>query len=193
VTTVQRCLLTSIVLAVLPCTAVAQELLSPSFRIPAHTLNSGCVSEPDLGSPSFQGGGCLGELGAMVHTSSSFRMLAGYCAQEHWLKTGTTVDVPDGPPSVAATFMSSPMPNPATGTASIDLAIRQGDVASLRLYDVSGRVVRTWFTGMRGPVRQTFVLDRKGDNGSPLEAGLYFVRMHSNARTTSHKLVLLGN
>ncbi len=91
------------------------------------------------------------------------------------LHTGGTTAVGDQPPS--ATMLYAPFPNPIAGRATVrfDLA-RAGDVA-LEVFDLSGRRAATLMRGPLQPGRYSVQWNGLGENGAPVRAGLYFVRL----------------
>jgi hypothetical protein len=63
--------------------------------------------------------------------------------------------------------------------------------ASLRIYDLGGRLVRTLVDGDRGPGRHEVLWDGKGDRGSELTAGVYFCRLEAGGGSVRGKIVLV--
>ena len=90
------------------------------------------------------------------------------------LGQGTTA-VDDAPPT--ATLLYAPFPNPIAGRATLrfDLA-RAGDVA-LEVFDLSGRRASTLLRGALEPGRYSVPWNGLGEDGVPVRAGLYFVRL----------------
>jgi hypothetical protein len=89
--------------------------------------------------------------------------------------TSGTVAVGDQRPQF--TRLYAPMPNPLAGggTVRFDLA-RAADVA-IEVFDLSGRRVATIAHGAFEAGVHTRRWDARRDDGSPAEAGLYFIRM----------------
>ncbi|MBN2171216.1 MAG: T9SS type A sorting domain-containing protein [Candidatus Krumholzibacteriota bacterium] len=63
--------------------------------------------------------------------------------------------------------------------------------AALRVYDVSGRLVRTLIDGPLGAGGHTVVWDGRDDAGRPLATGVYLARLESAGRVETRKLTLL--
>lgn len=93
------------------------------------------------------------------------------------LEGGGTTAVDDAPP--AATLLYAPYPNPLAGRATVrfDLA-RAGDVA-LEIFDLGGRRASTLVRGALEPGRYSLQWNGLGEDGVPVRAGLYFVRLTS--------------
>lgn len=106
--------------------------------------------------------------------------------------TPTPVIGVDGPRVTLVDFLAPARPNPASGSTVIEfgLPVEQDQVA-LRLYDVSGRVVRTLFDSQlhAGVFRQTW--DLRNDAGSRVPAGMYFYRLSTGSFKAVRKLIVL--
>lgn len=88
--------------------------------------------------------------------------------------SGTT-GVEDTPP--AATLLFAPYPNPLAGRATVRFDVaRAGDVA-LEVFDLSGRRASTLLKGALEPGRYSVQWNGLGEDGAPVRAGLYFVRL----------------
>jgi hypothetical protein len=90
------------------------------------------------------------------------------------LGQGTTA-VDEAPPT--ATLLYAPFPNPIAGRSTVrfDLA-RAGDV-SLEVFDLSGRRASTLLRGAHEPGRYSIPWNGLGEDGAPVRAGVYFVRL----------------
>ena len=82
--------------------------------------------------------------------------------------------------------ITSVHPNPFNPTATIEFTLSTTQRMTLRVFDVTGRVVATLADGVYEPGdhRLTF-------NGTNLATGLYFARLESGANITTAKLLLL--
>lgn len=91
------------------------------------------------------------------------------------LQASGTTGVGDAPP--VATLLYAPFPNPIAGRATVrfDLA-RAGDVA-VEVFDLSGRRASTLLRGALQPGRYSVRWNGLGEDGAPVHAGLYFVRL----------------
>lgn len=96
-----------------------------------------------------------------------------------------------GPPSpnegarVQTLRLRAPAPNPVRGPVRIRFATPERQTASLRLYDMLGRVVRT-FGGGRVKGRQEVRADLSG-----LASGAYFLRLRSEGDTRTRRITVV--
>ncbi len=79
-------------------------------------------------------------------------------------------------------------PNPFNAVAVIDFSLPEGISAELRIYDVSGRLVRGFEIG---GTMKSVVWDGQSDSGADLPSGVYFARILSEKGSDSAKLILL--
>jgi hypothetical protein len=84
------------------------------------------------------------------------------------------------------------VPNPFNPTTVIRYGVPEwgGDV-TLRIYDVSGRLVRTLVDGTEGPGVKTVTWDGRNDRGQTVSSGVYFYRMTAPGFEMTQKMVLL--
>jgi photosystem II stability/assembly factor-like uncharacterized protein len=89
-------------------------------------------------------------------------------------------------PVVAQSYALASYPNPFNPATEIRFSLPQAGIASLIVYDVTGRVVATLAEGLlaAGEHHRTF-------NGAALPSGLYFARLSAGSYHTTQKLVLL--
>jgi len=90
-------------------------------------------------------------------------------------------------PVEAAFGLSAVHPNPLRGPLSVDFAIAAAGPASLRLYDVRGRLVRSMDVSAFGPGSHSVVM-RSGESLAP---GVYVVRLAQGAKTSERKIAVL--
>jgi hypothetical protein len=62
---------------------------------------------------------------------------------------------------------------------------------SLKIYDISGRLVKTLIDECQSPGRYTVRWDGRDDSGNRLSAGIYFVKFNSDGFTSTRKIVIL--
>jgi flagellar hook assembly protein FlgD len=62
---------------------------------------------------------------------------------------------------------------------------------SLRVYDVSGKLVRVIVEGKRSALHYREVWDGKDDGGAAVASGVYFYRLTAGNYTHTRKMVLL--
>jgi hypothetical protein len=82
--------------------------------------------------------------------------------------------------------LSPPFPNPFNPSTVISYQLPVAGPVSLKVYDLSGRLVSTLLNGFKTPGYHEVTFD-----GSRLASGLYFVRMQAGDFTAVQKLILL--
>ncbi len=95
-------------------------------------------------------------------------------------------------PEVPAAFrLVGNLPNPFNPVTKIAYEMpREADVA-IRIYDVSGRLVRTLVDQRIEPGRHEAVWNGRNDTGEPVGSGVYFCTMDAEGFHGSHKMTLL--
>jgi hypothetical protein len=102
------------------------------------------------------------------------------------LENGEAFTGVDGPASVSLEVAS-----PASGQCAFTLAGPSGERASLRVYDVSGRLVATVFDGRLSEDGETFVWSGLDESGRHTASGVYFALVESGGVSRTAKLVYI--
>jgi flagellar hook assembly protein FlgD len=92
-------------------------------------------------------------------------------------------------PSQQAVQLSITGANPGASSA-LRFSIPAAGHVSLKVYDVSGRLVRTLVNQDAAAGSFTQRWDGYGDDGARAGAGVYFVRLSAAGQTTDRKVVL---
>ncbi|MEJ2722845.1 MAG: FlgD immunoglobulin-like domain containing protein, partial [bacterium] len=96
------------------------------------------------------------------------------------------------PPLPEAFALYQNNPNPFNPSTSIRFDVPSaGAVVTLRIWDVSGRLVRTLVDEIVGGGLQERTWDGKDASGNPVGSGIYFYRLTAGNRTLTRKMVLL--
>jgi len=82
-------------------------------------------------------------------------------------------------------------PNPFHGATAIGFSLPKGETASLKLYDIAGRLIRTLHDGPLAAGRHVRVWDGRMDRGGLAAPGVYFSRLEAGGKVLSQKLVML--
>ncbi|MCH7548612.1 MAG: T9SS type A sorting domain-containing protein [Candidatus Krumholzibacteriota bacterium] len=82
-------------------------------------------------------------------------------------------------------------PNPFNPTTTIRFTLDRDAMVSLRVFDVSGRSVRTLIRSRRPAGANSVVWDGTGDNGEPVASGVYIFRLDSGKATRTVKGTLI--
>jgi hypothetical protein len=92
-------------------------------------------------------------------------------------------------PSLARLLRNYPNPfNPAT---TVEFTLDRDAMASLRVYDVSGRLVRTLLDSYLAAGRRSVTWDGRDDAGHGVASGAYFLRLEAGGRFLSRTVNLL--
>jgi hypothetical protein len=81
-------------------------------------------------------------------------------------------------------------PSPFSASARVNWQMKQAGTAELRVYDASGRVVRSLASGPCPAGSHTTVWNGADDAGRKLALGVYFVRLATPGQTVKVKTVL---
>ncbi len=108
---------------------------------------------------------------------------------------GDTLPPPPPPPPPAPGEFALQLlvaPQPAIGTATISITPTSRARISVRIHDLTGRVVRTLLEGSdRAAGRHDLFWDGLEDSGREAPAGIYVVRADTEQLSRSHRLVLI--
>ncbi len=90
-----------------------------------------------------------------------------------------------------ATALSRNFPNPFNPVTRLKFALKEKGPVSLRVYDVSGRLVRVLVDEVREAGSYEAVWDGTNDEGRGIASGIYFCRMEAGEYERTLKMVLL--
>ncbi|MFZ1946217.1 MAG: T9SS type A sorting domain-containing protein, partial [bacterium] len=126
--------------------------------------------------------------GQTVIAYSSFTHAPDYGSSRIWANSyGTASGVPwDGLPGEPAKRLVI-TPNPAIGRVAFEVRLEPGEAASLKIFDVEGRLVAT-LLDKAGPAEDMRSVEIESDITAP---GIYFCRLEHSGRTEVRKLVVL--
>jgi hypothetical protein len=82
-------------------------------------------------------------------------------------------------------------PSPLNRTASISYEVLHEGHVSLRVYDAAGRLVCTLVSDSRGAGRHETTWDRTADDGRPVAAGVYFLRLEQRGQAWVEKTLVV--
>jgi hypothetical protein len=107
------------------------------------------------------------------------------------IATGIAGDVPR---SSSRAVLARNVPNPFNPSTRIAYTIPEGAGAlpvSLRVYDLSGRLVRVLADGPEGPGTRAATWDGLDERGRSVSSGVYFYRLRWNGQEETKRMVLL--
>jgi len=87
--------------------------------------------------------------------------------------------------------LAQPWPNPASSTVNFRLAAAPDSQVDLNVYDVAGRRVYGWRGRVSAAGDRTLEWNLRDFNGTELQSGIYFVRLHSADGTLVRRFVRL--
>ncbi len=82
-------------------------------------------------------------------------------------------------------------PNPFNPATTINFSVANEGFVSLRIYDTSGRLVKSLVARHLPAGPQTFAWDGTNRNGRPVASGVYFYELRSGADVATNKMVVL--
>jgi hypothetical protein len=82
-------------------------------------------------------------------------------------------------------------PNPFVGATTVLFSVPQEGRAVVRVYDVSGRLVRTLDDSLREPGPHEVRWNGRNGDGDAVASGVYFVRLEAAGHSKTRKVVLL--
>jgi len=143
-----------------------------------------------------------GEMDAGSHVLALTESEAAMASGDRILRVSAASSYPDGPTATAQTRLGAATgisefgllghsPNPGGPITRIAFALPSGGgIATLTVYDASGRQVR--LLGDRfAPGIQQVTWDGTNDRGHDVPAGVYFYRLEAGARSWTRKLVMV--
>jgi hypothetical protein len=107
-----------------------------------------------------------------------------------WMNNLTNVDVT---PSDAPRFtkLAQNYPNPFNPSTTIKFELKEKGFVTLKVYDASGRLVRTLVEGERDAAAHSVDWDGANDRGGAVASGIYFYKMETKGFGQTKKMVLL--
>lgn len=106
-----------------------------------------------------------------------------------FLRSPSILSADDRGPTPVAVSLSAIRPNPMRGQASISFTVGQAGPVQMRLFDVSGRLVRVLQEGQLAEGAHEITWDGRNDSGHNVGAGIYFVRLRGGGVEETRRLV----
>ncbi len=97
----------------------------------------------------------------------------------------------DDPAPRLSSYLSQNFPNPFNPATTIQYGVEKKGPVSLKIYDVSGRLVRTLVNSTMEAGDYRIVWDGRGEGGKNVASGVYFARIETPGFAKTKKLVLL--
>jgi N-acetylneuraminic acid mutarotase len=98
--------------------------------------------------------------------------------------------VEDGNNIVNMTLLDAVKPNPIKGIAHISFNIAKPSMANLRIYDASGRIIKTLLSSNLESGAYNLTWNGRDDNDRAVAEGVYFYTLETDNHSSTKKLVL---
>jgi serine protease AprX len=105
--------------------------------------------------------------------------------------SGDLIDGPQVQSSVPSKFSLNNFPNPFNPSTTIVVESHQREEAEIAVFNILGQLVKTLFHGVVDPGTRHYRWDGIDERGVSVAAGVYIVRLKTNATLLSTKLILL--
>jgi hypothetical protein len=144
---------------------------------------------PSAGSPAINAGDNAAPYIQSVDLDGNARVLDGVVdmgAYEYDPATGVA-NAPEYTNRLGQNY-----PNPFNPTTTIEYSIARPGHVTLRVYDVTGRPVRTLVDEVQTPGQMRLVRwDGRSDTGNPVASGVYLYRLEAPGLTRTNKMVMV--
>ena len=95
------------------------------------------------------------------------------------------------PPVPSRLHLAQNHPNPFNPLTTVTFTLEKAGIASLRIFDASGRLVRTLFTDYRDSGAHAVLWDGRDDGGRQVGDGVYLYRLDAAGDSDARKMVLV--
>ncbi|MBN2587788.1 MAG: hypothetical protein JXR55_10890 [Candidatus Fermentibacteraceae bacterium] len=102
-----------------------------------------------------------------------------------------STELAEGPAAAGRPMSMEAGPSPCFGTLGIRCFLPEAGVYGLDIYNISGRVVRSFDIESAGG-DESLVWDGRDDTGTPLSSGIYYLRLRARGPSLVRSVVILG-
>jgi hypothetical protein len=142
----------------------------------------------EMAGSSYKCGATAGQTAAGQLTGTSYWALIGFWQPEGQTGVREQAYSPNQGPLV--TRLYTPQPNPFRTHLAVRYSLATEGRTTLRVHDLTGRVVRTLANGVMRPGRYSARWNGTDDRGRELARGVYFCRLTAGDYRATEKLVL---
>jgi len=142
----------------------------------------------EMSSSAYKCGSTVGQTAAGQITGTSCWALIGFWQPEG--QTGVREQAYSPSQGPLRTRLYVPQPNPFRTHLAIRYSLATGGPVTLRVHDLTGRVVGTLADGEMRPGRYSLSWSGTDDRGRELARGVYFCRFSAGDYRATEKLVL---
>jgi hypothetical protein len=108
----------------------------------------------------------------------------------HFFWSNMVSGVEDETPA-GAFMLAGPYPNPVKSTTRLEFNIPDNGDATLHLYDISGRLVRSLIDGPVSKGSHQVTWDGRAEDGTQVEAGIYWARLTTEDGARTRKIIVV--
>jgi len=137
---------------------------------------------------AYKCGSTAGQTAAGLITGPSYWALIGFWQPEG--QTGVREQAYSPNQGPLKTRLNTPQPNPFRAQLAIRYSLAADGRVTLRVHDLTGRVVRTLANGVIRPGRYSLSWSGTDDRGRELARGVYFCRFTAGDYRATEKVVL---
>ncbi len=142
----------------------------------------------DMTGTAYKCGATAGQTAAGFITGTNYWALIGFWLPEGQVGVRDEVHRPSDAPLV--TRLYAPQPNPFRAALAIRYSLAAEGRVTLRVHDLTGRVVRMLADGVMRPGRYSLNWSGTDDRGRELARGVYFCRFTAGDYRATEKLVM---
>jgi hypothetical protein len=142
----------------------------------------------EMSSSAYKCGATAGQTAAGFMTSPDYGALIGFWQTEG--QTGVREQAYSPNQGPLKTRLYAPQPNPFRAHLAVRYSLAAEGLVTLRVHDLTGRVVRTLADGVMRPGRYSLNWSGTDDRGRELARGVYFCRFSAGDYRSTEKLVL---
>ena len=88
-------------------------------------------------------------------------------------------------------FLAAVSPNPLNPLGTLSFTTRRSDRVLVKVYDLSGRLVRTLWDGPLAAGDHELAVDGRDAQGAPIGSGVYFYRIDSSGEVETGRFTVL--
>ncbi|MBN1824983.1 MAG: T9SS type A sorting domain-containing protein [Candidatus Eisenbacteria bacterium] len=114
-----------------------------------------------------------------------------YMLEHFFLEPFDPTGVEEGGPAPARFALERNRPNPFNPVTTIRFTVPKRSHVDLKVYETSGRLVRTLASGEYGEGAHAVLWDGRNDTGRSVGSGVYFYRMEAGDFVSKKKMVLI--
>ena len=173
------------ILWLLPVSLGAEMMSSENYAIKTDVFNTGGGKAASTAYEVFVAVGQPTAIGEAAGTT--YRARWGFLAHQTKLQVG----VAEEPEKPLITRLYQNRPNPTKGGVTIPYSLAKASNVSLKVYDVTGRVVRTLINGRVLPGQYFIRWNGRDRNEKEVPAGVYFYRLLIDDKQTGTKKLVL--